>query len=172
MRAFWNHITEHKPLRLVAVFLFATIAVAVFTGVTFATNVITVIDGEKTSEHYTMDDGVTPEEILESEGIELSGWDEFEFTGFGDGRTATLTVLRAFPVILSDRLGRLLGAYAADAQRLFDLVNMPEADVPASVALFPGRSHAFFFFHKKPSFVIWTKDGFLMKRASLISTAR
>ena len=61
---------------------------------------------------------------------------EFDFTGVQhmvvpfDQKVNLCTL----PVVLSDRPGRMLGTYTSDTQCLFDLINMPEADIFKGIA--------------------------------------
>ncbi len=69
---------------------------SVLTGITVATNVVYINDGNETKILYTMMDDA--EEILESQDIALSADDKIEFDGFNSQNIGTIEIKRAFRV--------------------------------------------------------------------------
>ncbi|MCI8501288.1 MAG: DUF348 domain-containing protein [Oscillospiraceae bacterium] len=104
MSTFWKKLPavwSCLRFRIVAAALVSTIMVATLTGITFATNIVYIYDDEDVLKYYTTNSEISPEEVLENGGVSLSADDEFEFTGFDESGTASLTVYRAFPVSIS-----------------------------------------------------------------------
>lgn len=93
--AFGHSVSSHK-IKTISVSILCIVLAAVFTGITFATNVVYINDGNTTKVLYTMKDDA--DEILESQNIVLSEKDTVLFDGFDDQNIGTIDILRAFEV--------------------------------------------------------------------------
>ena len=97
LTALWNHYR----IRSVAALLTFTILLVALPGITYATNVVYIHDGEDVYQFYTANSLITSEEILDREEIELSARDEVEFTGFDEDGIAELNIYRAFSLAIT-----------------------------------------------------------------------
>ena len=89
-------LIQSNKLKTITVSALCVVLASVLTGLTVATNVVYVNDGNETRVLYTMK--TDAEEILDSQGIKLAADDEIRFDGFDEGNTGTIEVLRAFHI--------------------------------------------------------------------------
>lgn len=89
-------IVKSNKIKTITVSTLCIVLASVLTGITIATNVVYINDGNETKVLYTMK--TDAEEILESQGVKLSPDDEIKFDGFDENNVGTINVLRAFDI--------------------------------------------------------------------------
>ena len=98
----YTHLDVYKRqhrFRSIAVVTLSAVMVAALTGITYATNVVYIYDGDSMTKYYTTDPTLSAEEILEEQGIALTADDEIVYHGFTDDSNVTsLMIRRAFEV--------------------------------------------------------------------------
>lgn len=89
-------LIKSNRFKAITVSALCVVLSCIFTGITVATNLVTINDGNTTKIVYTMKNDA--EEIIESQGIQLSSKDKVKFSGFDENNTGTIDILRAFEV--------------------------------------------------------------------------
>ncbi len=89
-------LVKSNKIKTITVSTLCIVLASVLTGITIATNVVYINDGNETKVLYTMK--TDAEEILESQGVKLSPDDEIKFDGFDENNVGTINVLRAFDI--------------------------------------------------------------------------
>ena len=87
---------KSNKIKTISVSSLCIVLASVLTGITVATNVVYINDGNDTRVLYTMKNDA--EDILESQGISLSADDTLQLEGFQDKNIRTINILRAFEV--------------------------------------------------------------------------
>ncbi len=89
-------ITRSHRFRAITISSLCVVLSCIFTGITIATNLVTICDGNTTKVVYTMKNDAN--EIIEAQGITLSSKDKMVFSGFNEENIGTINILRAFEV--------------------------------------------------------------------------
>ncbi|MCL2076969.1 MAG: ubiquitin-like domain-containing protein [Oscillospiraceae bacterium] len=96
-----NILQNRTAISLASIFTTCTV-IFMLTGALYFRNEVTITDGVDTYTVYTMKN--SPDDILSEQGITLEGLDYYDFSGFeGDknGKSATLSLIRSFPVTIT-----------------------------------------------------------------------
>lgn len=138
--------------RSIAVVTLSAVMVAALTGITYATNVVYIYDGDSMTKYYTTDPTLSAEEILEEQGIALTADDEIVYHGFTDDSNVTsLMIRRAFEVDItadgSTKTVRMASGTVADALEKAqvslndeDLINVsPQEEVTSGMDIVVNR---------------------------------
>lgn len=141
----------HK-LRSIAVVVLSAVMIAALTGITYATNVVYIYDGDAMTKYYTTDATLSAEEILADQKITVTADDEIEYNGFTEHSNVTsLIIRRAFDINItadgSTTTVRLASGTVADALEKAqialneeDLINVsPQEEITSGMGIVINR---------------------------------
>lgn len=121
---------QSNRFKTITVSALCVVLSCIFTGITVATNLVTIHDGNTTKIIYTMKNDA--EEIIESQGILLSDKDKVKFSGFDENNTGTIDILRAFEVsVAADGEKKMVAVSEATVSDVLELagVTLSEDDL-------------------------------------------
>ncbi len=120
-------ITRSNHVRAVIVSILCLSLACILTGITIATHIVYINDGNQTEVLYTMKSDV--DEILGSLGIALSENDQIEFNGFNEKNIGTIEIKRAFQLpITADGETKTVAVAEATVAEVLELAGITLSD--------------------------------------------